>query len=324
MREHVELSGLDLEDGAPVEVSGELEPRDRDVAGGCDAEDLPGDYDSETIAGATGDALALFLRDIRQFPLLTREEEVELAGRIVRGDLEAKERMINSTLRLVVAIAKKYQGGELPLIDLIQEGAFGLIRATEKFDHHKGFKFSTYASFWIRQAVQRGLANKARTIRIPVHIGQRERMISRTRRELSIKLGHEPTDDELATKAQLTLEEIAEIREAPRTVTSLHRPVGEDGGSQLGDLLPSDERGPEEETDIALQSDALRTALARLPEREREVIELRFGIGDHEPATLRETGRLVGLSSEGARRLEARALKRLAGERELDAARNAA
>ncbi len=325
-----ELSGLvhdlELDDEAAGEVSDELDSRSLDVTDDCCRGDAVEEtsYDNDAMAGVTGDALALFLRDIRQYPLLSREEEVELAGLIEQGDLAAKERMINSNLRLVVAIAKKYQGNELPLIDLIQEGIFGLIRAAEKFDHRKGFKFSTYATFWIRQAIQRGLANKARTIRIPVHIGQRERKIARARRELSVQLGREPTDDEIATKAEITREEIDEIREAPRTVTSLDRPVGEDESSQLGDLLPSDERGPEEEIEITLRGDALRSAVARLPERERKVIELRFGIGDEGPATLRETGRMLGLSSEGVRRLEGHALKRLAGERELDGVRSAA
>ena len=325
-----ELSGLvqelDLEDEAAEEVNDELDARGLEVTDDCGREDAVEEttYDNDGMAAVTGDALALFLRDIRQFPLLTREQEVALAERIEQGDLEAKERMINSNLRLVVAIAKKYQGNELPLIDLIQEGIFGLIRATEKFDHRKGFKFSTYATFWIRQAIQRGLANKARTIRIPVHIGQRERKISRAKRELSVQLGRDPTDDELASKAELTRAEIEEIREAPRTVTSLDRPVGEDESSQLGDLLPSDDLGPEEEIDIALAGDALRSAVARLPERERKVIELRFGLEEEGPATLRETGQVLGLSSEGVRRLEAHALKRLAGERELEAVRTAA
>ena len=325
-----ELSGLvqalDLDDQAADEVSDELDARGLEVTDDCGREDVQEEtaYDNDGMSAVTGDALAIFLRDIRQFPLLTREEEVALSVRIEQGDLDAKERMINSNLRLVVAIAKKYQGNELPLIDLIQEGIFGLIRATEKFDHRKGFKFSTYATFWIRQAIQRGLANKARTIRIPVHIGQRERKIAKAKRELAVHLGRDPTDDEVASKAELTREEMEEIRDAPRTVTSLDRPVGEDESSQLGDLLPSDERGPEEEIDIALRGETLRSAVSRLPERERRVIELRFGIGDEGPATLRETGELMGLSSEGVRRLEAHALKRLAGERELEALQSAA
>ena len=182
------------------------------------------------LAGATTDALQLFLNEIRRYPLLTADEEVELAKRIEQGDLEAKERMINSNLRLVVSIAKKYQGQELSLLDLIQEGIFGLIRAAEKFDWRKGYKFSTYATFWIRQAIQRGLANKARTIRIPVHIGQRERKIARAERELQAKLGpraHRRGDRRRRPSCRSSRCE--EVREAARTVTSLDRPVGEEG-----------------------------------------------------------------------------------------------
>ena len=315
-----------LDDSSCDEIVGEIESRGLDVSDDCgreSAEEGPV-YANGDLAGATSDALALFLRDIRAYPLLTKEEEVELAKRIEHGDLQAKERMINSNLRLVVSIAKKYQGHELPLIDLIQEGIFGLIRAAEKFDHRRGFKFSTYATFWIRQAIQRGLANKARTIRIPVHIGQRERKIARTERELATELGRDPTDEELAQGAELTVEEVKEAREAPRTVTSLERPVGEDDGSELGDLLPSGGPTPDEEVDVSLRQDALRSAVGRLPERERRVIEMRFGIEGEEPTPLRETGRRLGMSSEGVRKLESKALSRLANTREIEALREAA
>jgi RNA polymerase primary sigma factor len=320
------IQDLDLDAQEADEVRDEIDRRGLDVTDDCaraDADDLT-TYDNDDLAGNTSDALALFLRDIRHHPLLTREEEVELAKRIEQGDLKAKERMINSNLRLVVSIAKKYQGHELCLIDLIQEGVLGLIRATEKFDHRKGYKFSTYATFWVRQAIQRGLANKARTIRIPVHIGQRERKIGRVQRELAVELGREPTDEEIAAKAELTPDEVREAREAPRTITSLERPVGEDDGSQLGDLLPSEERGPADEVEIGLAEDAVKSAIAKLPERERQVIELRFGLESDEPTPLREAGRRLGLSSEGVRKLESQALRRLAGERELEALNPAA
>ena len=317
---------LDLTDDEAGELNEAIDSRGLEVSDDCgktEAEPGPS-YGNGEIAGATGDALALFLRDIRNYPLLSKVEEIELAKRIEQGDLQAKERMINSNLRLVVSIAKKYQGHDLPLIDLIQEGIFGLIRAAEKFDHRRGFKFSTYATFWVRQAIQRGLGNKARTIRIPVHIGQRERKIGRVQRELAIKLGRDPADEEIAEAAELTVAEIKEAREAPRIVTSLERPVGEDAGSELGDLLPSDERGPDEEVDIALRQEVLHDVVARLPERERQVIELRFGIEGGEPTPLREAGEKLGLSSEGVRKLEAQALRRLAGERELEGLRDAA
>ena len=317
---------LDLSDDEAGELNEEIDARGLDISDDCgktDAEPGP-TYNDGDMAGTTSDALALFLRDIRRYPLLSKEEEVELAKRIEQGDLGAKERMINSNLRLVVSIAKKYQGHELPLIDLIQEGIFGLIRAAEKFDHRKGYKFSTYATFWVRQAIQRGLGNKARTIRIPVHIGQRERKIARVQRELANKLGRDATDEEVAEAAELTPQEIREMRDTPRTVTSLERPVGEDEGSELGDLLPSEERGPDEEVDITLRQEVLRDVIARLPEREREVIELRFGMEGTEPTPLREAGKLLGLSSEGVRKLEAQALRRLAGERELEGLRDAA
>ena len=317
---------LDLSDEEAGELTEEIDSRGLEVSDDCgkaDAEPGPS-YANGDMAGATSDALALFLRDIRRYPLLGKDEEIELAKGIEHGDLDAKERMINSNLRLVVSIAKKYQGHELPLIDLIQEGIFGLIRAAEKFDHRRGYKFSTYATFWVRQAIQRGLGNKARTIRIPVHIGQRERKIGRTQRELAIKLGRDPTDEETAEAAELTVAEIHEARDAPRTVTSLERPVGEDEGTELGDLLASDERGPDEEVDIALRQEVLHDVLARLPERERRVIELRFGIEGGEPTPLREAGKRLGLSSEGVRTLEAKALRRLAGERELEGLREAA
>ena len=281
-------------------------------------------YVNDDLAERTTDALALFLREVSRHQLLTREEEVELAKRIERGDLAAKERMVNSNLRLVVSIARKYQGTEMSLLDLIQEGILGLIRATEKFDYRKGFKFSTYATFWIREAIQRAIANRARTIRIPVHISQRERKIERAQRELMARLGREPTDAELAAAAEMDVREIEEAREAARVVTSLDRPVGEEEDTTLGALLPSDERTPAEEVEIALRGDAIRSALARLPEREREVVKLRYGIDGDDPTPLTEAGRRLGISADAVRKIERRALAELAESRELDALRPAA
>jgi RNA polymerase primary sigma factor len=284
----------------------------------------PTTFRNGELAAATTDALQLFLNEIRRYPLLTAEDEVELSKRIEQGDLEAKERMINSNLRLVVSIAKKYQGQELSLLDLIQEGIFGLIRASEKFDWRKGYKFSTYATFWIRQAIQRGLANKARTIRIPVHIGQRERKIVRAERELSAKLGREPTDEEVAGAAELPLEQVDEVREAARTVTSLDRPIGEEGDTALGDVLEGGAPPVDQEVEVSLSEELLRRTIEELPETERDVIRLRFGLNGDDPQPLRETGRRLGLSAERVRQIESRALKRLAMRRELEALREVA
>jgi RNA polymerase primary sigma factor len=281
-------------------------------------------YLNDDLAQRTTDAMSLFLQEVRRYPLLTRDEEVELAQRIERGDLSAKERLVNSNLRLVISNARKYQGHDLPLLDLIQEGILGLIRAAEKFDWRKGYKFSTYATFWIRQAIQRALDNRARTIRIPVHLGQRERKIARAHSQLATQLGREPTDEEIARAAELELDEVREARDAARVVTSLDRPVGEAEETSFGALLPSDERGPEEELDISLREDALRRALERLPEREREVVKLRYGVGGDNPTPLSETGRRMGLSSDAVRKLERKALNELASSRELEALRPAA
>ena len=280
-------------------------------------------YANGDLAATTTDALQLFLNEVSRHPLLTAEQEVELAKAIERGDLQAKERMINSNLRLVVSIAKKYQGNEMPLLDLIQEGILGLIRASEKFDWRRGYKFSTYATFWIRESIQRGLANKGRTIRLPVHIGQRERKAARAERELSAKLGRDPTDEEIAAAAELTLEEIREIRDAARAVTSLDKPVG-DEETALGDLLSSERPLTEEEVEISLREDALRTAIAQLPDTEQKVVKLRYGINGDEPTPLRETGRRLGLSAEGVRKIESKALERLSRARELEGMSEAA
>jgi RNA polymerase primary sigma factor len=316
---------LDLDEDATRGVHERIEARGLDVSDDCGRSDAGQTrYENGDVAGTTTDALQLFLNEIRRYPLLTKEEEVELAKRIEAGDLEAKERMINSNLRLVVANAKKYQGQDLPLLDLIQEGIFGLIRAAEKFDWRKGYKFSTYATFWIRQAIQRGLANKARTIRIPVHIGQRERKIVRAEREISAKLGRDPTDAEIAAAAELPLSQVEEVREAARTVTSLDRPVGEEGDTALRDLLEGDTPPVDQVVELSLSEELLRRTVDELPETERHVIQLRYGIDGEDPQPLRETGRRLGLSAERVRQLESKALKRLAMRRELDALREVA
>jgi RNA polymerase primary sigma factor len=316
---------LELVDEDVDALESHLEAQGIDITDDCGRAGVePTAFRNGELAAATTDALQLFLNEIRRYPLLTADEEVELSKRIEQGDLAAKERMINSNLRLVVSIAKKYQGQELSLLDLIQEGIFGLIRASEKFDWRKGYKFSTYATFWIRQAIQRGLANKARTIRIPVHIGQRERKIVRAERELSASMGREPTDDEIAAHAELPLEQVEEVREAARTVTSLDRPVGEEGDTALGDLLEGGAPPVDQEVEVSLSEQLLRRTIEDLPETERDVITLRFGLTGEDPQPLRETGRRLGLSAERVRQIESRALKRLAMRRELEALREVA
>jgi RNA polymerase primary sigma factor len=319
------VQALELMDDDVDALESHLEAQGVDIADDCGRAGVEATtFRNGELAAATTDALQLFLNEIRRYSLLTAAEEIDLSKRIEQGDLGAKERMINSNLRLVVSIAKKYQGQELSLLDLIQEGIFGLIRAAEKFDWRKGYKFSTYATFWIRQAIQRGLANKARTIRIPVHIGQRERKIVRAERDLSARLGREPTDDEIAAAAELPLAQVEEVRDAARTVTSLDRPIGEEGDTALGDVLEGGAPPVEHEVEVSLSEELLRRTIEELPETERDVIRLRFGFEDDDPQPLRETGRRLGLSAERVRQIESRALKRLALRREIEALREVA
>jgi RNA polymerase primary sigma factor len=317
---------LELDDDDVQALYEEIERRGIELKDNCGREEAPATtYVNGNLAHATTDALQLFLNEVGRHPLLTAKEEVELAKRIERGDPEAKERMINSNLRLVVSIAKRYQGHGLSLLDLIQEGIIGLIRAVEKFDWRRGYKFSTYATWWIRQAVQRGVANKAREIRIPVHIVEREQKIGRAERELTVKLGRVPTEAEIAKAAKLPLKQVREVREAARAVTSLDKPVGEGEGSAFGELFAGQSPSPEEEVTVSLSLDTLRRAIAELPERERDVVKLRYGLnGDVEPASLDEIGRRLGLTRERVRQIEHEALERLAVQREIEALRSAA
>ncbi len=322
---HDLVQSLELEEDEVSNLYEQLEQRGIDITDDCGREKQDATYVNGDLAVSTTDALQLFLNEIGRYPLLTAQEEVELAKAIERGDKAAKERMINSNLRLVVSIAKKYQGHGLTLLDLIQEGIIGLIRAVEKFDWRKGYKFSTYATWWIRQAVQRGVANKARTIRIPVHIVEREQKISRAERALTAKLERDATDEEIAKAAKLPLKQVREVREAARAVASLDRPVGGESDTTFGELVAGHDKPPEEELTVSLHEDVLRRAVSELPEREREVLQLRYGLnGDTDPRSLEDIGRRLGLTRERVRQIEAQALERLAVQREIEALRDAA
>jgi RNA polymerase primary sigma factor len=320
------IQELDLDDHEIARLYEQLDERGIELSDDCghvredDTTFVNGD-----LAHATTDALQLFLNEAGRYKLLTAEDEVELAKRIERGDKEAKDLMINSNLRLVVSIAKRYQGHGLSLLDLIQEGIIGLIRAVEKFDYRKGFKFSTYATWWIRQAVQRGVANKSRTIRIPVHIVEREQKIARAERELVLALGRQPTDQELAKAAKLPLKQVREVKAAARAVTSLDRPIGEDDSGSYGELFAAEQAHTEEEVEVSLREETLRKALRELPERERTVLALRYGLaGDREPMSLEAIGKQLGLTRERVRQIEANALETLSMLREVAGLREAA
>jgi RNA polymerase primary sigma factor len=279
---------------------------------------------TETPVETALDPLQLLMREARRWPLLTPAEEIELAQRIERGDLLAKERMVNSNLRLVMSIARRYQGQGLGMGDLVQEGTLGLIRAVEKFDWRKGFRFSTYATLWIRQSIQRGLENSGRTIRLPVHVGQRARKVARVRRELTAKLGRDATEEEIAEASGLPLELVLEAEKADRQPASLDLPVGDDGETSLGALIATDDPEPHEEVADTLRLEAVQRAIAELPEKERTVIHLRFGTGGEPPQTLTEIGKRLGLSSTRTREIEEQALRRLSHEGSLAALREAA
>jgi RNA polymerase primary sigma factor len=273
------------------------------------------------VAETTTDALQLFLREAGRHALLTAAQEVELAKRIERGDMNAKQHMIQANLRLVVSIAKNYRNQGLPFLDLIQEGTLGLIRAVEKFDWRRGYKFSTYATWWIRQAVARALADKARTIRMPVHIVERLQKMNRAERLLWTQLGREPSLEEIAEEASLPLQQAKEVRDAARAAASLDQPVGDTEDAVFGDFVAGDGPLPEEEVELSLRNQALQEALMALGDRERQVLTLRYGLKDEDPKTLEEIGRRLGLTRERVRQIEVETLRRLAGLREMEFAR---
>jgi RNA polymerase primary sigma factor len=312
---------LDLDDEGIADLYAAIRERGLELSDDCGRIEVtePTSLANSRLAEATTDAMSVFLREISRYPLLTPDEEKELARRVEEGDAAAKERMVNSNLRLVVSIARRYRGTELTLLDLVQEGTLGLIRAVEKFDWRRGFRFSTYATLWIQQAIQRGLANQSRTIRLPVHVVEHQQRASRAERQLLARTFQEPSLAEIAKEARLPEERVATVRELPRTVTSLDRPVGEDDGATLGDLIAAPAEEPLGELDVSLRKEALEHALAELPERDAEVLRLRFGLGDTEPQTLSEVGKTIGVSRERVRQIEATALRRLAEMRELTA-----
>jgi RNA polymerase primary sigma factor len=258
------------------------------------------------------DSLRLYLREIGRVPLLTADQEVTLAKRIERGDMGAKTQMIEANLRLVVSIAKAYLGRGLSFLDLIQEGSLGLIRAVEKFDYRKGYKFSTYATWWIRQAVTRAIADKARTIRIPVHMVEKLNKVVHIERQLVQRLGREPRPEEIGDELEITTAEVREILRMSQLPVSLEKPVGDDEESSLGDFVPDEQaESPFDTASLSLRRGDIENALASLPTRERQVIELRFGLTGEQPLTLEEVGRAFGVTRERIRQIENTTLKKL-------------
>jgi RNA polymerase primary sigma factor len=295
-----ERADLREKDTVTIEISREHGP--------TDAEELEALPAPDTSA----DSLQLFLKGIGQVPLLTAAQEVTLAKRIERGDHRAKQEMVEANLRLVVSIAKRHRNQGLPFLDLIQEGTIGLIRAAEKFDWRKGYKFSTYATWWIRQAVSRSLADKGRTIRIPVHIVEKLNNISRTERNLRLERGRDPSSEEIAFVLEMNVEEVDSIRRAAQTPVSLEKPVGEDASAEFGQLLEDENAPPPDEVaDTTLRNEALARCLGSLNYRERRVLELRFGLNGEQPRTLDEIGAEFQVTRERIRQIENQSLKRL-------------
>jgi RNA polymerase primary sigma factor len=304
--------GTAVDEKEPVEAEDDVEePEAEDVYRALD--ELPVDEEEalEALEVST-DSLQLFLKDVGKVDLLTAAQEVELAKRIERGDHRAKQEMVEANLRLVVSIAKRYRNQGLPFLDLIQEGTIGLVRAAEKFDYRKGFKFSTYATWWIRQAVARALADKARTIRMPVHVVEKLNKIMRTERKLRAEKGREPSSEEIALELDLAVDEVDQIRRTSQAPVSLEKPVGDEEESEFGHFIEDEsEPLPDEAADTTLRREALSRALSMLAERERRVLEMRYGLNGEQPRTLDEVGRTFNVTRERIRQIENQSLKKL-------------
>jgi RNA polymerase primary sigma factor len=301
---------LELEAGQLDELYQALEEQHIEIVSSTDDAD---DAEAEEHAiEASTDALQLFLKDIGRVDLLTAAQEVELAKRIERGDHRAKQEMIEANLRLVVSIAKRYRNQGLPFLDLIQEGTIGLVRAAEKFDYRKGFKFSTYATWWIRQAVARALADKARTIRMPVHVVEKLNKIVRSERKLRAELGREPSSEEIGRDLDITAIEVDQIRRRAQTPVSLEKPVGDEEESEFGNFITDDSSPlPDEAAETTMRRETLSRILCKLSAREREVLILRYGLDGRHPRTLDEVGRTFSVTRERIRQIENQSLKKL-------------
>ena len=297
--------------GKPAPEGAEPEPENAGfVLSDEDEDDAPAQQ--VAAAGATADPVKDYLKQIGKVPLLNAEQEVELAKRIERGDMAAKQHMVEANLRLVVSIAKGYLGRGLSFLDLIQEGSLGLIRAVEKFDYRKGYKFSTYATWWIRQAITRAMADQARTIRIPVHMVEQINKLTRVQRQMLQDLGREPTPEELAKELDMTPEKVIEVQKYGREPISLHTPLGEDGDSEFGDLIEDSEAVvPADAVSFTLLQEQLHSVLDTLSEREAGVVSMRFGLTDGQPKTLDEIGKVYGVTRERIRQIESKTMSKL-------------
>src|SRR6266511_610202 len=304
------LDELDLEPGALDSFYDALEAMEISVVEEPQQEEevVPAELAREI----STDSLQLFLKDIGKVDLLTAAQEVELAKRIERGDHRAKQEMVEANLRLVVSIAKRYRNQGLPFLDLIQEGTIGLVRAAEKFDYRKGFKFSTYATWWIRQAVARALADKARTIRMPVHVVEKLNKIARSERKLGAELGREPSSYEIGRELDLLADEVEQIRRSAQTPVSLEKPVGDEEESEFGHFITDENQElPDEAADTSMRKETLERILSKLAPRERRVLELRYGLDGQHPCTLDEVGRTFNVTRERIRQIENQSLKKL-------------